>query len=56
MEFHYLKSLSAVALAGIFAVNAYAETLSEEFIVDFTQKEAGFKLNSFWGGPNDNMR
>lgn len=56
MEFHYLKSLSAVALAGIFAVNAYAETLSEEFIVDFTQKEAGFKLNSFWGGPNDNMQ
>ena len=55
MKFHYLKSLSAVALAGMFAANAYAETLSEEFVVDFSEKEVGFKLNSFWGGPNDNM-
>ncbi|MDE7409193.1 MAG: hypothetical protein K2N09_04130 [Muribaculaceae bacterium] len=55
MNFHYLKSLSVVALAGMFAANAYAETLSEELVIDFTQKEVGFKLNSFWGGPNDNM-
>lgn len=55
MNFHYLKSLSAVALAGIFAVNAYAETLSQEFVIDFAEKEVGFKLNSFWGGPNDHM-
>lgn len=55
MNFHYLKSLSVVALAGMFAVNAYAETLSEELVIDFTQKEVGFKLNSFWGGPNDNI-
>ncbi len=55
MNFHYLKSMSAIALAGMFAANAYAETLSEEFVVDFTQKEVGFKLNSYWGGPNDHM-
>ena len=55
MNFHYLKSLSAVALAGIFAVNAYAETLSQEFVIDFAEKEVGFKLNSFWGVPNDHM-
>lgn len=55
MNFHYLKSVSVVALAGMFAVNAYAETLSEELVIDFTQKEVGFKLNSFWGGPNDNI-
>ena len=56
MNFHYLKSLSALALVGMFAANAYAETLSEELVIDFTQKEVGFKLNSYWGGPNDNMQ
>ncbi|MDE6561457.1 MAG: hypothetical protein K2K75_08765 [Muribaculaceae bacterium] len=55
MKFHYLKSLSALALAGMFAANAYAETLSQEFVIDFTQQEVGFKLNSFWGDPNDHM-
>ena len=56
MNFHYLKSLSALALAGMFAMNAYAEALPGELVIDFTQKEPGFKLNSFWGGPNDNMQ
>ena len=55
MNYHYLKSFSALALAGMFAVNAYAETLSTEYVIDFTQKEVGFKLNSFWGAPNDHM-
>ncbi len=56
MKFHYLKSLSAVALAGMFAMNAYAETISEEYVIDFTQKDAGFKVNSFWGGLQDHMQ
>ena len=56
MTFHYLKSLSAVALAGMFAANAYAETLSEEFVIDFTQLEEGYMLNSFWGGKQDHMK
>lgn len=56
MNFHYLKSLPVVALAGMFAMNAYAETLSDEFVIDFTQKEVGFKLNSYWSGPNDHMQ
>ena len=55
MKNHYLKSLSAIALAGVFAINANAETISEEFIIDFSQKEDGFKLNSYWGGPQDKM-
>lgn len=52
---HYLKSLSAIALAGMFAINANAETISAEYVIDFSQKEDGFKLNSYWGGPQDKM-
>lgn len=56
MNFHYLKSVSALALAGMFAMNAHAETLSDEFKVDFTQMEEGYMLSSYWGGPNANMK
>ncbi len=56
MKIHYLKSLSAIALAGMFAMNAYAETISEVAVIDFTQMEAGTMLNSYWGGPNANMK
>ena len=37
-------------------MNAYAETLSEEFVIDFTQMEEGYMLSSYWGGPNANMK
>ncbi len=56
MKFHYLKSLSALALAGMFASNAYAETISSEYVIDFTQKEAGFMLKSYYGQENANMK
>ena len=56
MKFHYLKSLSALALAGMFASNAYAETLTSEYVIDFTQKEVGFMLKSYYGQENPNMK
>ncbi len=52
MTFHSLKSLSAVALAGMFAFNASAESISEEYVIDFTTMEVGTLLNSFWGAQN----
>lgn len=56
MKNHYLKSLSAIALAGVFAMNANAETVSEEYVIDFSTYELGHKLNSYWGGPQDHMQ
>lgn len=52
MKLHYLKSLSALALAGMFAFNASAETVSDEFVVSFSNYEIGTQFNTFWGNPN----
>lgn len=55
MRLHYLKSLSALALAGMFALNANAETVNDEFTVNFADYEIGKTFNTFWGNPNPNI-
>lgn len=55
MKLNYHKLFSTLALAGVFAFNASAETISEVYTIDFSQMEDGFKLNSFWGGKQDKM-
>ncbi|MDE5881479.1 MAG: hypothetical protein K2H60_07080 [Muribaculaceae bacterium] len=55
MKLHYLKSLSAVALTGMFAFNAAAETVQDEFVLNFSEYEVGTLFNTFWGNPNANI-
>lgn len=55
MKFHYLKSLSAVALAGMFAMNANAESIQEEFTINFGEYALGTMINTNGGAPNADM-
>ena len=56
MKMNFTKFFAAAAVSVFCANVANAETVSQEYKVDFSTKDLGFKLNSYWGGPQDHMQ
>lgn len=56
MKMNFTKFFAAAAVSVFCANVANAETVSQEFKYDFTTKELGFKINSYWGGLQDHMQ
>lgn len=55
MKRNITKLFAAFAASAVCAAPAFAETLSEEYSLDFSTMEVGFLMNSFWGGQNPGM-
>lgn len=55
MKMNFTKFFAAMAIGVVGTSVANADTVSQEYKIDFTTMEIGHRLNSYWGGANSFM-